>query len=61
MAAAEAARNREHRLLHDSAVQTLDAIAAGYELDPENVRRQARKEAATLRRAIAGEDRRAPA
>jgi len=55
-AAAEAARNREHRLLHDSAVQTLDAIAAGYELDPENVRRQARKEAATLRRAIAGEE-----
>jgi signal transduction histidine kinase len=55
LAAAETARNREHRLLHDSAVQTLEAIAAGYELDPEHVRHQARKEAAALRRAIAGE------
>ncbi len=55
LAAAEMARNREHRLLHDSAVQTLESIAVGYELHPDRVRAQARKEAATLRRAIAGE------
>ena len=55
-AAAEEARNREHRRLHDSALQTLEAIAS-YDLDPDDLRRQARKEAATLRRAIAGEER----
>jgi len=55
LAAAEAARNHEHRVLHDSAVQTLEAIAAGYVLDPDHVRRQARKEAAVLRRAIDGQ------
>jgi signal transduction histidine kinase len=54
-AAAEEARNREHRRLHDSALQTLEAIAS-YDLDPDDLRRQARKEAAALRRAIAGEE-----
>lgn len=56
LAAAEAARNREHRLLHDSAVQTLEAIAVGYDLDPDHVRNQAQKEAAALRRAIAAKE-----
>jgi signal transduction histidine kinase len=54
-AAAEEARNQEHRRLHDSALQTLEAIAS-YDLDPDDVRRQARKEAALLRRGIAGEE-----
>ena len=57
-AAAEEARNREHRRLHDSALQTLEAIAS-YNLDPDDLRRQARKEATLLRRAIAGEELRA--
>jgi signal transduction histidine kinase len=52
-AAAEETRNQEHRLLHDSALQTLEAIAS-YDLDPDDLRHQARKEAAQLRRAIAG-------
>ncbi len=54
-AAAEEARNKEHRRLHDSALQTLEAVAS-YDLDPDDLRRQARKEAAALRRAIAGEE-----
>jgi len=54
-AAAEEARNHEHRRLHDSALQTLEAIAS-YDLDPDDLRRQARKEATLLRRAIAGEE-----
>lgn len=54
-AAAEEARNREYRRLHDSALQTLEAIAS-YDLDPDDLRRQARREAAALRRAIAGEE-----
>lgn len=53
--AAEQARNREHRLLHDSALQTLEAVASGYDLDPEDLRLQARREAAVLRRSISGE------
>ncbi len=52
--AAERQRNREHRLLHDSALQTLELVATNVDLDPELVRRQARREAAMLRRAIAG-------
>ncbi len=55
-AAAQEARNHEHRLLHDSALQTLEAMAS-YDLDPNELRRQARKEAAALRRAIEGEGR----
>jgi signal transduction histidine kinase len=53
--AAERQRNQEHRLLHDSALQTLELIASNENLDSEMVRRQARKEAALLRRAISGE------
>ena len=54
-AAAQEARNQEHRRLHDSALQTLEAIAS-YDIDPDDLRRQARKEATLLRRAIAGEE-----
>ncbi len=53
--AAERQRNREHRLLHDSALQTLEIVATNAELDPEFVRSQARREATMLRRAISGE------
>jgi signal transduction histidine kinase len=53
--AAERERNREHRLLHDSALQTLELVAKNADLDAEFVRSQARKEARVLRRAISGE------
>ena len=45
-------RNREHRLLHDSALQTLELIARGDGLGHDAVRDQARREAAAIRRAI---------
>ena len=51
-AAAEAARNREHRTLHDSALQTLEAIASRSVGIPEEVRDLARREATLLRDAI---------
>ncbi len=53
--AAERQRNKEHRLLHDSALQTLELVAQNDQLDPELIRSQARREANLLRRAINGE------
>lgn len=53
--AAEETRNREHRMLHDSALQTLEAIATGIVTEPEAVKREARREASALRRALRGE------
>jgi len=53
--AAEQERNRQHRLLHDSALQTLEAVAGRFDLDPDVIRRQARREAIGLRRAISGD------
>jgi signal transduction histidine kinase len=53
-AAAEAATNREHRLLHDAALQTLEAIASGAVADPDAVRRHAEREASALRFALSG-------
>ncbi len=52
--AAEEERNRQHRLLHDSAVQTLEAIANGLVSDPQEVVALARAEARRLRGALAG-------
>jgi signal transduction histidine kinase len=52
--AAEAATNREHRLLHDSALQTLEAIASGAVTDAAAVRRYAEREASALRFALSG-------
>jgi signal transduction histidine kinase len=49
----ERERNRQHRLLHDSALQTLEAIAGGL-VDPDSVRDRARGEANRLRQALAG-------
>jgi hypothetical protein len=51
--AAEAARNQEHRLLHDSALQTLEAIATGI-AGVDDVRDEARREADYLRAALSG-------
>jgi len=53
--ATEQERNRQHRLLHDSALQTLEAVAGRYDVEPEAIRRQARREATALRRAISGD------
>ncbi len=54
--AAERQRNYEHRLLHDSALQTLELIAHGSALPEEELRAQARREADVLRRAISRDD-----
>jgi signal transduction histidine kinase len=51
---AERERNRQHRLLHDSALQTLELIGSGYIEDTEVVRERARAEAQRLRLALAG-------
>jgi signal transduction histidine kinase len=52
--AAERQKNHEHRLLHDSALQTLEMIASNPTLGADTVRSQARSEAILLRRAISG-------
>jgi signal transduction histidine kinase len=52
--AAERQKNHEHRLLHDSALQTLELIASNQTLGADTVRSQARSEAILLRRAISG-------
>jgi len=51
--AAEHERNRQHRIMHDSAIQTLEAVASGLQTDPVAVQAQARIEAGRLRRALA--------
>lgn len=50
--AAEHERNRQHRLLHDSAIQTLEAVASGMPADPGGIQEQARLEASRLRAAL---------
>jgi signal transduction histidine kinase len=57
--AGERERNRQHRLLHDSALQTLEAIA-GDLLEPAAARGRAREAASRLRRALRGDDITAP-
>jgi signal transduction histidine kinase len=52
--AAERERNAQHRLLHDSALQTLEIVAQSTSVD-DAVRCQARSEAMTLRLALQGE------
>jgi signal transduction histidine kinase len=55
--AEERERNRVYRLVHDSALSTLDAVAGGLQADPARVRRQARVDAARLRQLLpAGDD-----
>lgn len=50
--AIEHERNRQYRLLHDSAIQTLEVVAAGLYTDADAVREQARVEAARLRHVV---------
>ncbi len=52
--AIERERNRQHRLLHDSALQTLEGIASGLVGGDEEARNRARSEARRLRHALAG-------
>ncbi len=52
--AIERERNRQHRLLHDSALQTLEGIASGLVGDDKAVRARARTEARRVRQALAG-------
>jgi signal transduction histidine kinase len=52
--AVEAERNRQHRLLHDSALQTLEAVAGGWSVDEAALRDRAGAEAIRLRRALRG-------
>src|ERR1035438_6391682 len=51
---AERERNAQHRILHDSALQTLEIVARSASVD-DAVRGQARSEAMTLRLALQGE------
>ena len=52
--ATERERNAQHRLLRDSAPQTLEIVTGSITVDGA-VRAQARTEAMTLRRALQGE------
>lgn len=52
--AAEQERTRQYRVLHDSALQTLEVIASGAPLDEVAVRRQARRDATRLRALLRG-------
>jgi signal transduction histidine kinase len=54
--AVERERNRQHRLIHDSALQTLEAVAAGRTGDPGVLQARAGTEVARLRSAIRGDD-----
>ena len=47
--ATEQERNRQHRLLHDSVLQTLEAFASGRVDDPAVIRARAREEGRRLR------------
>jgi signal transduction histidine kinase len=50
----ERERNHQHRMMHDSALQTLEAIGNGIVGAPDAVRDRAREEAHRLRRALTG-------
>ena len=50
----ERERNRQHRLLHDSALQTLEGVANGLIDVDESIRSRARAEARRLRQALSG-------
>ena len=49
-------RNRQHRMLHDSVLQTMEALAGGWVAGDEELRTRATREAWQLRRAIAGSE-----
>ena len=50
----ERERNRQHRLLHDSALQTLEGVANGLIDVDDSIRDRARSEARRLRQALSG-------
>lgn len=52
--AAEQERTRQYRVLHNSALQTLEVIGSGAALDDAAVRRQARRDATRLRALLRG-------
>ena len=55
--AGERERNRQHRLVHDSALQTLEAVAAGFGSGSDvALRDRARDEGVRLRSALRGDD-----
>jgi signal transduction histidine kinase len=54
--ATERERNRQHRVLHDSALQTLEAIGAGWDTGSAHLRADAAREAGRLRRWLNDED-----
>jgi signal transduction histidine kinase len=54
--AVERERNHQHRLIHDSALQTLEVVAGGLGADAAGVQARARVEASRLRRVLAGAD-----
>jgi signal transduction histidine kinase len=54
--AVERERNRQHRLIHDSALQTLEAVATGRIADPRALQVTANAEVARLRSAIRGDE-----
>ncbi|MBX7160906.1 MAG: ATP-binding protein [Acidimicrobiia bacterium] len=53
-AAIEVERERQHRLLHDTALQTLEAVAGDWSTDDGALRALAAADAAQLRRALEG-------
>jgi signal transduction histidine kinase len=57
--AAERERHRYQRMIHDSALQVLEAIGAGRAGDAEQMRRRARVEAQTMRSVLDGGNERA--
>jgi signal transduction histidine kinase len=54
--ASERERNAAHRIIHDSALQTLEALARDTSLSLSDVRKLAGAEAAALRRAISDDE-----
>lgn len=55
--ATEHERSRQYRLVHDSALQTLEAVAAGWGAGTDrSLRERARHEVTRLRRALRGDD-----
>jgi signal transduction histidine kinase len=51
-------RNQQHRLLHDRALQTLEAIAKGWVTDNVELRRRAARDATAFRQALQGDQHR---
>jgi signal transduction histidine kinase len=54
--AAERERTRQYRMLHDSALQTLEAIGHGWGTSDDRSRERARRDAAALRRQLQGDN-----